>query len=181
MTDLLHPLPDAAERSRAASEFGANFVVLAGAGTGKTSLLVERLLTAIGAGRLGIGEIAAITFTEKASGEMRQRLADGLEKLRRLAANEPATDKDTEACRAFGHLTSKEGCEPGQIAAHALAALEQLDHATVQTIHAFCAELLRRYPLEAGVEPDFTVDTGEYEARLREPAWNEFITYELGP
>jgi ATP-dependent helicase/nuclease subunit A len=180
MTDKVQPLPDASERQRAAGEFDTNLVVLAGAGTGKTSLLVERLLTAVGSGRVEITQIAAITFTEKAAGEMRQRLAEGLETLRGLARGEHAEDTDSDADRAFQRLLGEPDADAPRIARNALVALEQLDRATVLTIHAFCAELLRRYPLQAGVEPGFTVDTGENEERLAEPAWDEFITRELG-
>jgi len=181
MSDRVQPLPDDSERRCAASDFETNLVVLAGAGTGKTSLLVERLLTAVGSGRAEITQVAAITFTEKAAGEMRQRLAEGLEQLRGLARGEFAADTDSEAGRAFHHLLDVAGHDAAQIARNALAALEQLDRATVLTIHAFCAELLRRFPLHAGVEPGFTVDTGENEARLADPAWDDFISRELGP
>ena len=66
-------LPDQEARRRAATDFETNLVVLAGAGTGKTSLLIERALTAVGSGVATMEQIGAITFTEKAAGELRQR------------------------------------------------------------------------------------------------------------
>ena len=71
-------LADEGARRRAVTDFSSNLVIVAGAGTGKTSLLVERALSALARGVAGIHEIAAITFTEKAAGEMRERLGTGL-------------------------------------------------------------------------------------------------------
>ena len=88
--------PDHEDRLLAATDFDHNIVVVAGAGTGKTSLLVERVLTAVGSGHVGIGEIGAITFTEKAAGEMRQRLATGLERLLEAARGEVEADPGEE-------------------------------------------------------------------------------------
>ena len=53
--------PDIEVRRRAATDFDTNLVVLAGAGTGKTSLLVERILIAVGSARVGLDRLAAIT------------------------------------------------------------------------------------------------------------------------
>ena len=55
---------DQAARTRAATDFTTNLVVSAGAGTGKTTLLVERILAAIGAGHAPLSAIAAITFPD---------------------------------------------------------------------------------------------------------------------
>src|SRR5207245_2890137 len=78
-------LPDAEARRRAVTTFDRNLVVVAGAGTGKTALLVERALNLIGTGRIPIAALAAITFSDKAAAELRQRLARGLDELRALA------------------------------------------------------------------------------------------------
>ena len=174
-------LPDAATRRRAATDFDTNLVVLAGAGTGKTSLVVERLLNAIGAGRVQLERLAAITFTEKAAGEMRERLASGLDRLRGLARGEREAGGSDEADRSFSYLTRPGGESPDSIAERALQAMEQLDRATVTTIHGFCSELLRRHPVQARVDPDFIVDTGEHAVTLGLDAWDAFVVRELGP
>ena len=174
-------LPDASARVRAATDFSTNLVVEAGAGTGKTSLLVERLLVAVGAGIAEIDAIAAITFTEKAAGEMRERLAAGLERLRALAVGEARDDGESSADRAFAWLRGAGGHDAAAIGARALVALERLDRATVTTIHGFCSELLRAHPLEARVDPDFAVDPGERAALLVREAWEAFLARELGP
>jgi len=175
-----HVLPDAAERSRAATDFEHNLVVLAGAGTGKTSLLVERVLNAIGGGVATMAEIGAITFTEKAAGEMRERLTLGLESLRSLAIGETRPDEADEAGRAFLHLKGRQGYSGELTATRALRAMEQLDAGTVTTIHGFCAELLRSYPLQSGVDPGFVVDSGEHADLLLDSTWRSFVGAELG-
>ena len=82
------PLADRDARRDAAGNFAVNLVVTAGAGTGKTSLLVERFLNLVLSGRVSLEEVLAITFTEKATSEMRERLAEALEDL--LGATAPA-------------------------------------------------------------------------------------------
>jgi ATP-dependent helicase/nuclease subunit A len=173
-------LPDAANRRRAATDFETNLVVLAGAGTGKTSLLVERALNAIGTGQATMQRIGAITFTEKAAGEMRERLAAGLDHLRALARGEIEPEEGHEAGRAFLWQKSLPDYSAGRTAMRALAAMEQLDGGTVTTIHGFCSELLRAFPVAAGVDPGFSVDNGERTDLLLDAAWESFVGRELG-
>jgi len=173
-------LPDLADRRRAATGFDANLIVLAGAGTGKTSLLVERMLTAVGSGRTTIERIAAMTFTEKAAGEMRERAALQLQRLWSLARGE-AEDGETEADRAWGYLTRQVAVPAEKIAERSLEALEGLERATVETIHGFCSNLLRRFPVESGVDPDFSVDAGEQAEITRRDVWESFLAQQLGP
>jgi len=168
-------------RRRAATDFATNLVVEAGAGTGKTSLLVERVLTAVGADAAPLERIAAITFTEKAAGEMRLRVARGLDRLRQLALGEVQRDAQREADRAFAWLVDVARLPGPEIAARALRGMEALDRAVVSTIHAFSSELLRAHPLEAGVDPDFLVDEGQHAESLRREAWERFLVTELGP
>ena len=77
MTELTPP-PDSAARSRIVSDIGSNLFVEAGAGAGKTSSLVGRIRTLVAAG-VEIDGIAAITFTEKAAAELRQRVRTELQ------------------------------------------------------------------------------------------------------
>jgi ATP-dependent helicase/nuclease subunit A len=70
----------------AVTEFDRDLLVSAGAGTGKTRVLVEKFLQLIGAGRAHADEIAAITFTNKAAAEMRERVRNGIRRRSRNAA-----------------------------------------------------------------------------------------------
>ncbi len=118
------------------------------AGSGKTGALVGRLLHLLSAGAEP-PDIAAITFTEKAAAEMKERLYKTL--------------SDPELCR----LTAKEALEllPEDAPFPLTLTLEEIfsklvrepDSLKVSTIHAFLLDLLRAHPLEAGLPADFEV------------------------
>ncbi|MCZ6695050.1 MAG: UvrD-helicase domain-containing protein [Acidobacteria bacterium] len=177
-------LPDAEDRIRAVTLFDRNIVVTAGAGTGKTALLVERVLNLIGSDHLAIGNLAAITFTEKAAAELQRRMATGLDQLRSLAVSgdsgEGSDAREGEAVRSYRWLIGEAGQSPDAIAKRALDALVDLDSATVSTIHSFCAGILRRHPREAMVDPVFTVDDGLDLNRIFDEEWSRFLDQELG-
>src|SRR5881396_3761234 len=69
-------------RERARRDHGTSFVLEAGAGTGKTTLLVDRIEALVRAGRTRLEEIAAVTFTENAATTMKLRLRERLERAR---------------------------------------------------------------------------------------------------
>ena len=132
-------LVDAAARRRIRSSLDENLLVEAAAGTGKTSELVTRIVNVLAAGVAQVGGILAVTFTEKAAGELKLRLREGLERARRTPP--PGGGAERGAAR------------PANVE-HAIAHLEE---AQVSTIHGFCADLLRERPVEAGVDPRFEV------------------------
>ena len=131
-------LVDAAARERIRSSLGESLLVEAAAGTGKTSELVTRIVNVLATGVAEVGEILAVTFTEKAAGELKLRLREGLERARRAVP-------DGEAASGAARPENVE---------HAIAHLEE---AQVSTIHGFCADLLRERPVEARVDPRFEV------------------------
>ena len=118
-------------RDRIASEFGNSFFVEAGAGSGKTYSLVDRMTGLIRYGHAGIENIAAVTFTRKASAELRERFQIELEKTVHEKAT-PEEEKDR-----IGN------------------ALSNFEQSSISTIHSFCARLLRERPVEAGIDPGF--------------------------
>ncbi len=147
------PLVDASERHLAESDLGTNYWVEAGAGTGKTTLLIRRLLNMIIGGAARLDEIAAITFTEKAAAELKARLRDELEKKAAAAAEE----------------------EQRRIR----KALEDLESAAITTIHSFAGLLLRERPVEAAIDPHFTIyEPGDMEDLLEE-VWENWFLPEL--
>ncbi len=131
---------DAAERERALAS-PDNLAVTAGAGTGKTTLLVAKILRKVLDEGADIRRILALTFTEKAATEMRERVRRELESRGRA---------------------------------------ENLDRAEIGTIHSFCAHVLRQFPVEAGVAPDFEVDEGRAFRRRFDAAWPRWLDRELG-
>ena len=128
--------------------------VSAGAGSGKTTCLVElcaRLLSGEATGTpLEPSEIAAITFTEKAAGELEERLRAAV--AGRAQPARPAAPSEADA-RRWRRL------------------LHGLDGMAIGTIHGFAGRLLREHALEAGIDPEFAVlDEATAYAWLREAA-----------
>ena len=121
-------LNDAAARERIRRDLGDTLFVEAGAGSGKTTALVDRVVALVTTGAAELREIAAITFTEKAGTELRDRIR---RELQRASTDE--TDPEVLArCRL---------------------ALDQLDGAAIGTLHSFAQRLLSENPIEAGLPP----------------------------
>ncbi len=124
-----------------------NICVMASAGTGKTWLLVTRLLRLLLMGKAP-SSILAITFTRKAAEEMQTRLNERLAELLTL---------DQESLRqqlaAIGIEASDERCRFARQLYEQL--LQHSRPVRIVTFHAFCQELLHRFPLEAGIAADF--------------------------
>jgi ATP-dependent exoDNAse (exonuclease V) beta subunit len=118
---------DVEARRRILAEYGTTFFVEAAAGTGKTTALVGRIVGLIRTGAGTLDRIVAVTFTEKAAGEMKLRLRSEIEKARSSAAREERDRLDRS--------------------------LEALELARVGTIHAFCGDILHERPIEANIDP----------------------------
>src|SRR5438034_4941540 len=144
---------DQAARDLIRTRLDINLLVEAGAGSGKTECLAQRMAEGVLEGCYEVEEMAAVTFTRKAAAELRGRFQLTLESA----------------------LASEEDPVKRQRAQQALRHLERL---FAGTIHAFCAHLLRERPVEAGVAPGFTEqdDIEDLEFRLR--AWRDFLDAE---
>jgi ATP-dependent helicase/nuclease subunit A len=155
-------LADQDARTVIADALDDTVVVEAAAGTGKTTELVKRILRVLSTGRAQVREVVAVTFTEKAAGELKLRLREALERERTTALI-PADGKpaDPEVKRRLDE------------------ALARLEEAHVSTIHGFCAELLRERPVEARVDPLFTVLTEGQSERLFDEAFSAWIQQQL--
>ncbi len=172
-------------RKRAVSEQEKNIVVTAGAGTGKTTLLVNRMLhTILGHTRFHgeespICRIVAMTFTEKAASDMKVRLMEELEKIV-AAINDNAPPGEKEKVEKFlAHIRDTYQTTYRDIERRARKSLEDMDKAPIGTIHSFAAYLLRLYPIESGVAPGFTVDEGDAFDELFDKEWARWLTTEL--
>ena len=141
------PISDNGERLRALTELDSTMIVEAAAGTGKTSLLAGRVAMLLADGK-SPRSIAAITFTELAAGELRQRIAQYVESL--VAGNVP---EELRLCLPNGPTATQKS------ALHAAAA--QLDELTCSTIHGFCHDLLGTYSVEAGIDPGAEILDGD--------------------
>ena len=166
---------DQAARRAAVTTYDRNLVIVAAAGTGKTSLLIERILNQVIEQDLPAGEFAAMTFTERAASELVRRLERGLERLLDRARDENlGADEGNEADRAYAHLRNR--LDPSELSARAARFRGELPNASIGTIHAFCARLLRAHPLESGLDPGFQIDEGPTLATFREEASTQAAT-----
>jgi ATP-dependent exoDNAse (exonuclease V) beta subunit len=127
------------EQARAIEAAGRDLLVEAGAGTGKTGVMVDRYCRLVCEREVSPDAVLAFTFTDKAATELRQRIRAALE-LRTAAGSQRA-----------GEL------------------LARIGGAWVTTIHGFCNRLLAGHPVAAGLDPRFRVlDAAEAERAARE-------------
>ncbi len=126
------PLTDAVARTVIKTELHRTLFVEAGAGSGKTKSLVDRVVaTVLADGGVPLRSVAAVTFTEKAAAELRDRLRAEFEEAERQAASRQDP---------IG-------------AARAAEALDDLDSAAIGTLHSFAQRVLGEHPIEAGLPP----------------------------
>src|SRR6516165_4997959 len=155
MTILQNEMVDAEARRRILSDFRTTLFVEAAAGTGKTTALVGRIVALICSGISTLDHVVAVTFTEKAAGEMKLRLRAEIERAR--------IAKDLTAERS----------------ARLAKALSQLELARIGTIHGFCGDLLRERPVEASIDPLFEVAAEEQAADIMDRAFDAWFQYAL--
>ncbi|MGE5216146.1 MAG: UvrD-helicase domain-containing protein, partial [Chloroflexota bacterium] len=175
-------LIDADERERAVATFDRNLVVTAGAGTGKTTLLVDRLahLLLRNPEPLRITEIVALTFTNKAANEMKLRLRDRLQGYLAVRLDrEPAGNVQRKAKADVEALLARYQLSKDDLDGRIHDALRNIERSDIGTIHSFAATLLRLYPLEAGVDPQFNEDDGAQFDRLFDEQWDLWLDHEL--
>jgi ATP-dependent helicase/nuclease subunit A len=147
---------DAAARAAIRTDLASTLVVEAAAGTGKTTEMIARIIETIRSGAAGLEQIVAMTFTDKAAGEMKLKLRVELEKARGAMP---------------GRTTSAEGRERTRFE----RALAELEVARIGTIHSFCADLLRERPIEARVDPLFEVAAEDDADRMFQQAFDSWF------
>lgn len=172
-------------RKLAVSEQDKNIVVTAGAGTGKTTLLVNRMLhLLLGHKRFQTEEspilrIVAMTFTEKAASEMKIRLMQELEKIVSFINGHTSQGDEKNTEELLSDIRDLYQTTHGEIERRAKKSLEDIDKALIGTIHSFAAYILRLYPIESGVVPGFVVDEGDIFDELFDKAWTKWLEMEL--
>jgi ATP-dependent helicase/nuclease subunit A len=152
-------LIDQSARDRIVSDLDITMVVEAAAGTGKTTELVRRIVAVVASGRSTFDKIVAVTFTEKAAGELKLRVREQIEYRRRSSTN------NAERALLDG-------------------ALEKLEEARISTIHSFCRDLLQERPVEAGIDPLFEIapqDQADAMLRAAFDRWFEEALRAPGP
>jgi ATP-dependent helicase/nuclease subunit A len=147
-------LRDHADRLLIREGLDHSVIVEAAAGTGKTTELVSRILNVLARGRARIDQIVAVTFTEKAAGELKLRIRKELESVRQRSGDAAAQANLTDA-------------------------IQRIEEAHVSTIHGFCADMLRERPVEARVDPLFEVLTEPRAARIFNDAFRAWLHAQL--
>ena len=157
-----------------ASDPSENIWVQANAGTGKTTVLVRRLLRILFRNGEFNNDIApgilCLTYTNAAAGEMRNRILDQLRKwamasdaeltelLDGISESTPATAQDLDYARRVFYMY-----------------IDNPDVLKIKTIHSFCEEILHRFPLEAGISPAWSLVSGSAQSVLLQDAFDTMI------
>src|SRR5215510_1487200 len=137
------------EQKIAAHTLDRHMSVTAGPGAGKTFVLVERYLEILRARKAAVENIVAITFTNRAANEMRQRVRDRIDGLLRDLP-------DQERQTWLRHKRTLEG-------------------AVITTIHGLCSRLLHEFPVEANIDPQFVLLDEHQAAMLLESVVEETV------
>jgi ATP-dependent helicase/nuclease subunit A len=151
------PPPPTPEQRAAIEDRDRDVFCEAGAGTGKTRVLVERYCAGVEEDRLGPEAILAFTFTERAASELRTRIRHEL--TARAKAAREAGDEELET--------------------RLRRAARETERAWVTTIHGFCRRLLAGHPTAAGIDPRFRVldegEAGRLQRRARDQAVEDVL------
>jgi ATP-dependent helicase/nuclease subunit A len=141
------------EQWQAITSSGENILVAAAAGSGKTAVLVERIIRKItSSSEIDVDQLLIVTFTNAAAAEMRKRIGIALEKAIR---DNPAS-------------------------LHLRRQLSLLNKASISTLHAFCIEVLRKYYYQVNLDPNFRIaDDTEIEL-IRQDVLDELFEEEYG-
>jgi ATP-dependent helicase/nuclease subunit A len=145
--------PDQRARDDITDRLDTTLFVEAGAGSGKTRALVDRIVRLVTTGTAGVDELAAITFTEKAAAELRDRVRQRL-------------DGEAAAAAAEGDGVRAQRCR---------AALDDLDGAAIGTLHSFARRILGEHPIEAGIPPRIEVLDEVGSAVAFDDRWARFV------
>lgn len=161
------PGPDDTQRQRALTDLDSTLLVEASAGTGKTSLLAGRVVMLLAAGRSPSG-IAAITFTERAAAELRERV----DKFAGMLVNR-IVPKDLEP--AFRQRPLSE--DQAKALSSARTSVGEL---AASTIHSFCLAILQSYAVEARIDPGAAVMDAEQTDLAFQAIFDSWLNRRLG-
>lgn len=130
------------------NDFAPNILIEAGAGSGKTTILVNRILNQIKNTEISLDKMVAITFTEKAAIGLQERFQENL----------------------FKAHTQAEGEQKEKLK----RAIEDMDKIHISTIHSFCSSMLKEMPFEAGLSLDFTIVRDDQDAVFKKGIFAQF-------
>lgn len=188
-------LKDEQDRQNAVEICDKNIIVEAGAGTGKTTLLVRKILYLLFIKRVKLSRIIALTFTKKAAASLKQKLQEDLYRAYEillhnnfvLNANDIDFEKrlqefspdKQEPFKKFRPLFKKSGLDINSLFALIKTALEEIPFCQIGTIHSFCLFVLKKYAVEANLNPDINIDENDYIDIIFDKHWAVFLDEEL--
>ncbi|MDO4711723.1 MAG: UvrD-helicase domain-containing protein, partial [Peptostreptococcaceae bacterium] len=129
---------------------GKNLLISAAAGSGKTAVLVERIVRILVEERIGIDDMLIVTFTNAAAGEMKQRIQKRLQEIRRENGMREETDRD------LADFLTKQ--------------IQNVPRASISTVHAFCIQVIRDHFSLAEIDPGSKLVNEAYGAILQDDA-----------
>ena len=185
------PIQDEQARDTAIFETSKNILVEAGAGTGKTTLLTDRLCYLILGKNIPIDKIIALTFTEKAAAEIKIRLLDKMYNISNLLKGLPLKNLSCQQQQInylAQHILSirqkQTSCKTKddikkQVVKDIETNFELAERATISTMHSFCLKILRRFSTEAKIAPDCQPVNREALNPILDKIWTAFLNEEL--
>lgn len=136
------------KRAQILNDFSQNILIEAGAGAGKTTILVNRILNQIKTSDITLDKMVAITFTEKAARGLQERFQRNL----------------------FKAYSGAQGNEKEKLK----KAIADMDKIHISTIHSFCSSMLKEMPFEAGLSLDFTIVQDQADVDLKKGLFAQF-------
>lgn len=124
-----------------------NILISASAGSGKTFVMIERLIRLIKQKKAKINEVLAVTFTESAALDMKEKLKSSIKK------------QVEKGDKSLAEVVS------------------EVDTADISTLHSFCGQLIRRYFFTCGVAPDFTIADENKSGIIKQESLNKTFKY----
>ncbi len=188
-------LQDLNERISAIENTDRNIIVEAGAGTGKTTLIVQKMLFLVLVKKVKLSRIVALTFTTKAAASLKQKIEEDLHKAYEillhnsfvLTANDEIYEKSLKDCKPedkrdferFRPLLRKSGLNLDGLFAILKTSFEELPLCQIGTIHSFCNFLLKKYAVEADLNTNMQIDEAGIINIIFDKYWALFLEEEL--
>lgn len=188
-------LQDQNARITAVENNTKNIIVEAGAGTGKTTLLVQKMLFLVFVKKVKLSRIIALTFTTKAAASLKQKVEENLHIAYQILLHNSfvltATDEiynerlkdfkqeDQNNFNKFRPLFLKSGLNLEELFAFLKNELEDLPLCQIGTIHSFCNFILKKYAIEAGLSTNIQIDDASIINIIFDKYWALFLEEEL--
>ena len=188
-------LQDQEARKLAVENNSRNIIVEAGAGTGKTTLLVQKMLFLVFVKKVKLSRIVALTFTTKAAASLKQKMEENLHTAYEILLHNSfilTSDENTyaehlkdfkqeeqESFNKFRPLFLKSGLNQEELFAILKTAFEELPLCQIGTIHSFCNFLLKKYALEANLNTNMQIDEANLINIIFDKYWSSFLEEEL--